>query len=283
VLVAALAFGALAAVGVNWFLGSRGHLAVGDANPHAAQEIAAPAEAPLPAPRPPSGAVVVPSVPPAPTSAAPEVDLPGATPARSGTPNVVPPEEGAAPGGHAAGAQASQAEGAPAQPRENADRAGTGPGAGSPPVAAPPAAVAAAAAPGAAPEEAAGVAPAVAPPAAAVGARQLSDCRIAFAKNRLREALAACTAAAAANPRSAEALTMLAHTELNRGRLERANELAVRAVAIDPTLADAYVIIGGVHQDSGENKEAKAAYRRYLELAPRGRYADELRSIVNGL
>ena len=134
--------------------------------------------------------------------------------------------------------------------------------------------------PAAVPEKAATPAPSS---AATISARQLSDCRVAFAKNRLREAVAACTAAAAANPRSAEALTMLAHTELNRGRLERANELAVKAVAIDPTLADAYVIIGGVHQDSGENKEAKAAYRRYLELAPRGRYADELRSIVNGL
>jgi Tfp pilus assembly protein PilF len=111
----------------------------------------------------------------------------------------------------------------------------------------------------------------------------LSDCRLAFARNRLRDALAACTAATTANPRSAVALTMLAHTELNRGRLARANELAEKAIAIDPDQADAYVIIGGVHQDSGQNREAKAAYRRYLELAPRGRYADELRSIVNGL
>jgi Tfp pilus assembly protein PilF len=76
---------------------------------------------------------------------------------------------------------------------------------------------------------------------------------------------------------------MLAHAELNRGRLSRAGELAEKALALDPGIADAYVIIGGVHQDSGQNSEAKAAYRRYLQLAPRGRYADELRSIVNGL
>jgi Tfp pilus assembly protein PilF len=76
---------------------------------------------------------------------------------------------------------------------------------------------------------------------------------------------------------------MLAHAELNRGRLSQANELATKAVAINANLADAYVIIGGVHQDSGRNREAKAAYRRYLQLAPKGRYADELRSIVNSL
>lgn len=76
---------------------------------------------------------------------------------------------------------------------------------------------------------------------------------------------------------------MLAHTELNRGRLARSIQLAQKAVTIDPNLADAYVIIGGVHQDSGQNREAKVAYRRYLQLAPQGRYADELRSIVNRL
>jgi Tfp pilus assembly protein PilF len=99
----------------------------------------------------------------------------------------------------------------------------------------------------------------------------------------MREAFTACTAAATANPRSAEALTLLAHTELNRGHLSRAAELASKALLVDPNVADAYVIIGGVHQDSGQNAEAKAAYRRYLQLAPHGRYADDLRSIVNSL
>jgi DNA-binding response OmpR family regulator len=114
-------------------------------------------------------------------------------------------------------------------------------------------------------------------------AQLLATCRTAFARNRQQEALSACGTAVAANPRSAEALTMLAHAELNRGRLSRAGELADKALALDPGIADAYVIAGGVHQDSGRNSEAKAAYRRYLELPPHGRYADELRSIVNSL
>jgi CheY-like chemotaxis protein/cytochrome c-type biogenesis protein CcmH/NrfG len=124
----------------------------------------------------------------------------------------------------------------------------------------------------------------VAPSASAPGfGRQLENCRGAFTRNRMREAFTACTAAATANPRSAEALTLLAHTELNRGHLSRAAELASKALLVDPNVADAYVIIGGVHQDSGQNAEAKAAYRRYLQLAPHGRYADDLRSIVNSL
>jgi DNA-binding response OmpR family regulator/tetratricopeptide (TPR) repeat protein len=125
----------------------------------------------------------------------------------------------------------------------------------------------------------------VKPPPATISdfARNLAQCRSAFVRDRLQEALTACAGAVEANPRSAEALTMLAHAELNRDRLPRAGELAARAIAIDPNMADAYVIIGGVAQDSGLNVEAKDAYTRYLQLAPNGRYADELRSIVNSL
>jgi predicted TPR repeat methyltransferase len=42
------------------------------------------------------------------------------------------------------------------------------------------------------------------------------------------------------------------------------------------------VIVGGVHQDAGELAQAKAAYRKYLELSPNGQYAADLRSIVGG-
>jgi len=114
-------------------------------------------------------------------------------------------------------------------------------------------------------------------------ARQLSDCRTQFLKNKLREAAATCAAALQTNPRSADALTLMAHVELNRSHLNRANELAQKAVSIDPRQADAYVIIGGVHQDNGRIPQAKAAYAQYLELAPHGRYADELRSIIGNL
>jgi len=114
-------------------------------------------------------------------------------------------------------------------------------------------------------------------------ARTLATCRSQFLHDRIREAAATCAAALEANPNSADALTMMAHVELNRGHLGRANELAQRSIAIDPNQADAYVIIGGVHQDSGRNAQAKVSYRRYLQLAPHGRYADEVRSIVGSL
>jgi CheY-like chemotaxis protein len=125
-------------------------------------------------------------------------------------------------------------------------------------------------------------APAAAAPAAQT-TKTLGDCRTAFNKGRLRDALAACSAVAAANPDSADALVMLAHTQLNLGRGRQALALAQQAATLDPRQADAYVIIGGVQQDDGHSKEAKAAYLRYLELAPKGRYAEDLRAIVGGL
>ena len=114
-------------------------------------------------------------------------------------------------------------------------------------------------------------------------AHQLATCRTQFLRDRIREAATTCAAALEANPGSADALTMMAHVELNRGHLGRANELAQKSLTIDPNQADAYVIIGGVHQDSGRNAQAKIAYRRYLQLAPHGRYAGEVRSIVGSL
>ena len=113
--------------------------------------------------------------------------------------------------------------------------------------------------------------------------RQLAECRALFAKNRFREANTVCGAAVQSNPRSADALTMLAHVELNRGHMSRAYDLAQKAISIYPDQPDAYVIIGGVHQDGGRTEQAKAAYQRYLHLAPHGRYAVELRSIVGSL
>jgi tetratricopeptide (TPR) repeat protein len=99
----------------------------------------------------------------------------------------------------------------------------------------------------------------------------------------VRGALAACRRALDARPASAPALTLLAETELTRGRGREALRLATAATTADPAFADAYVIIGGVHQDAGRDAEARAAYRRYLAIAPRGRHAADLRAVLTNL
>jgi CheY-like chemotaxis protein len=111
----------------------------------------------------------------------------------------------------------------------------------------------------------------------------LSVCRMAFEQNRMRDAEGACTAARDANPESAEAHGLLAHTLFNRNKRREALTAAERAVKLNPKLADAYVIIGGVRQDDGDVDEARRAYQRYLELDPKGSYAADLRAIIGRL
>jgi tetratricopeptide (TPR) repeat protein len=125
--------------------------------------------------------------------------------------------------------------------------------------------------------------PKVAREAPAAFPQLLAACRSAFAEKRMKDAEATCAAARDANPESAEACSLLAHALFNRNHRREALAWAERSVKIDPRQADAYVIIGGVHQNAGEKAEAKAAYRKYLELAPTGAYAADLRAIVESL
>jgi tetratricopeptide (TPR) repeat protein len=99
----------------------------------------------------------------------------------------------------------------------------------------------------------------------------------------MKDAEAACTAARDANPGSAEANGFLAHALLNRNRRHESLVAAERAIKLNPKWADAYVVIGGIHQDAGEMADARRAYQRYLELEPHGEFAGELRAIVDRL
>ena len=54
-------------------------------------------------------------------------------------------------------------------------------------------------------------------------------------------------------------------------------------MAIDASQADAYLVIGLVQQQTGATSEAVAAYQRYLELAPKARYATTVRAELRKL
>jgi len=111
----------------------------------------------------------------------------------------------------------------------------------------------------------------------------LAACRQAFTEKRAKDAETACFAAKDANPDSAEACALLGHALFDRKKRREALPWAERAVSLDPKRADAYVIIGGVKQAAGDPAAAKAAYKKYLELAPTGQYAADLRAIVDAL
>jgi tetratricopeptide (TPR) repeat protein len=108
----------------------------------------------------------------------------------------------------------------------------------------------------------------------------LARCRDATTRGRWGAARTACNAAQQARPDSPDVLTRLAEIALNRGQGRAAMRLASAALAADPAFADAYVIVGSVEQGANRNQEARAAYNRYLKLAPSGRYASDLRAIL---
>lgn len=108
-------------------------------------------------------------------------------------------------------------------------------------------------------------------------------CKRAVQQHRSKDVLATCGQAFKATPRSADIAVILAKTEFDRGRANQAVTWARKAVAIDPDASDAYVFIGNAEQNAGHSQAAKAAYQHYLQLAPRGRYAADLRAVLKSL
>jgi tetratricopeptide (TPR) repeat protein len=111
---------------------------------------------------------------------------------------------------------------------------------------------------------------------------------------KLKDASAAYEAAAKADPAKAgmyyfnEAATLL-----NGNDVDGAAAAADKAIAADPTKVDAYYIKGQAlvqkaTVDPVTNKitappECIAAYNKYLELAPNGQYAAEIKGILQGI
>jgi tetratricopeptide (TPR) repeat protein len=122
------------------------------------------------------------------------------------------------------------------------------------------------------------------PPKFAAATDEASDaCQAAFARNQRKQVLASCARAFAANPQSPAIAVMLAKTELDRGHFRPALDWAKKALALDENQADAYVFVGGAEQALGNAPAAKTAYKRYLALAPKGRYASDVRAVVTSL
>lgn len=115
------------------------------------------------------------------------------------------------------------------------------------------------------------------------GSEVRERCKKAIQSKRNKDVLAACPDAFAADPAAADIAVALARIEFDRGRVAQSSTWSKKALAADPNAADAYVFIGGAEQSAGHDKAAKEAYKHYLQLAPGGRYAGDLRAIVGSL
>jgi tetratricopeptide (TPR) repeat protein len=90
----------------------------------------------------------------------------------------------------------------------------------------------------------------------------------------------ACTQAFEADPNNAVLALAIAHAEHVRGHVAECAQWAKRALALDPNTAEAYILIARTDADSGRPEDAQAAYKRYLEIAPRGWHQAEARTGV---
>jgi len=124
----------------------------------------------------------------------------------------------------------------------------------------------------------------VAPPAPTESARPAGDdqgCDTASVRTAAwRVSPEGCARAFEADPTNAAIALAVAQAEHARGRLTEAAQWAKRALALDPKAAEAYVLIARADLQDGRRADAGAAYRHYLELAPRGWHHTEARRVL---
>jgi hypothetical protein len=136
----------------------------------------------------------------------------------------------------------------------------------------------AAAPPVAAPVVAASDAPRAEPAAAAVRDDATAACGHAYDRHRWRTAVKACAAAFETQPHDAALAMKVAQAQHARGHYGDAGEWARRAIGLDGVDPEAFVILAHAEARAGHPLAARAAYRRYLTLAPRGWHASEARA-----
>ena len=113
-----------------------------------------------------------------------------------------------------------------------------------------------------------------------VGDTEVALCRLGLEKKQSRSINEVCVAALSADKSLASPLLKWTRGEFERGRTSVASAWASRIIAVDPEQADAYVIIGVAEQTAKRIPSARTAYKRYLELAPRGAFARDVRSAL---
>jgi tetratricopeptide (TPR) repeat protein len=111
-------------------------------------------------------------------------------------------------------------------------------------------------------------------------ASAVAECEMLCKSHRWRQAAEPCAAAVKARPDDATVVLGLAQSEHARNRLTEAGEWARRAIALDPDLAEAFIIRAHAEAHVGDSAAAARDFRRYLSLAPRGWHAREAREAL---
>jgi chemotaxis protein methyltransferase CheR len=108
-------------------------------------------------------------------------------------------------------------------------------------------------------------------------ARMVAEAERLYKFGRVQEARARVDDILDRDPRHTRALVLRANLLIEDKQLDQALGAARTATEADPQFADAYLALGVIEQERGSLGEAASAYRRYLELAPKGLYAESVR------
>jgi len=121
------------------------------------------------------------------------------------------------------------------------------------------------------------------PTAGAAESQNVTVCREALKKRDLRIVSAKCESALMADASLAKPFLAFAKGQFEKGKSAQAAVWARKIVQVNTSLPDAYLIIGAAEQEARHNAAAKTAYQRYLDLAPKGPYAQDVRSSLKSL
>ncbi|MGD8860750.1 MAG: DUF4388 domain-containing protein [Myxococcales bacterium] len=97
--------------------------------------------------------------------------------------------------------------------------------------------------------------------------RLLARARVLEKEGKRKQAIAMYEAALEDHPNAAPLLSRLAFSYLNRGKNRLARDYAGRAVAVDPTSSEGWIVLGAARHALGDPRGARDAYR---ECAERG-------------
>lgn len=102
---------------------------------------------------------------------------------------------------------------------------------------------------------------------------KLAEARALYEKGKIGAAGKALEALGDEQPDHPDVLLIKAQVLLETGKLEESLDVSRRCVRVLDTQADCWLTLGVLYQNSKEKEAAIAAYEKYLELAPEGRYA----------
>lgn len=104
-----------------------------------------------------------------------------------------------------------------------------------------------------------------------------------YKRGKRKQAAAALAPVLEAAPRHPPALLLQAQILLEDGKMEEAGKAASTCVEVDPKMADCWLTVGVLAQNDGRKDEAVRAYEKYLELAPEGTYARDVKAQLGRL